>query len=69
MTELDLRHSLIPDDLVEDLLASMPPHVGPDLQEDRHRSKYDYISFMERMTQEGSTVAVEPNGHSSENGS
>ncbi|MCJ1343632.1 hypothetical protein MMC31_001828, partial [Peltigera leucophlebia] len=47
VTELDLRHSLIPDDLVEDLLSSMPPHVGPDLQEDRHRAKYDYVTFME----------------------
>ncbi|MCJ1265682.1 hypothetical protein MMC22_005562 [Lobaria immixta] len=68
VTELDLRHSLIPDDLVEDLLASMPPHVGPDLQEDRHRPKYDYISFMERMTQGGGTVCVQPNGLSSVNG-
>lgn len=51
VTELDLRHSLIPDELVEDLLQSMPPHRGPDLQEDRHVPKYDYVSFMERMTQ------------------
>ncbi len=50
VTEVDLRHSLIPDELVEDLLASMPPHKGPDLQEDRHLPKYDYISFMEKMT-------------------
>ena len=50
MTELDLRHSLIPDELVEDLLSSMPPHKGPDLQEDRHLPKFDYISFMEKMT-------------------
>lgn len=49
VTELDLRHSLIPDELVEDLLASMPPHKGPDLQEDRHLPKYDYVSFMEKM--------------------
>lgn len=50
MTELDLRHSLIPDELVEDLLSSMPAHKGPDLQEDRNLPKYDYISFMEKMT-------------------
>lgn len=67
MTELDFRHSLIPDDLIEDLLASMPPHVGPDLQEDRHRPKYDYISFMERMTQGGGTISVQPNGINSKN--
>lgn len=51
VTELDLRHSLIPDDLVEDLLSTMPEHKGPDLQEDRHRPKYDYVGFMERMIQ------------------
>lgn len=61
ITELDLRHSLIPDDLVEDLLSSMPEHKGPDLQEDRHRAKYDYVGFMERMTQGGGGDGV--NGH------
>ncbi|KAL9639205.1 MAG: hypothetical protein Q9164_001076 [Protoblastenia rupestris] len=50
VTELDLRHSLIPDELVEDLISSMPAHKGPDLQEDRHLPKYDYVSFMENMT-------------------
>ena len=50
MTELDLRHSLIPDELLDQLLSSMPPHMGPDLQEDRNLPKYDYISFMEKMT-------------------
>lgn len=53
VTELDLRHSLIPEELVEDLLSSMPSHKGPDLQEDRHLPKYDYISFMEKMTLAG----------------
>ena len=31
----------------------MPEHKGPDLQEDRHRAKYDYVRFMEQMTQGG----------------
>ena len=48
---MDLRHSLIPDELVEDLVSTMPQHKGPDLQEDRDLPKYDYISFMENMTQ------------------
>lgn len=61
VTEVDLRHSLIPDELVEDLLASMPPHKGPDLQEDRHLPKYDYISFMEKMTA-GKLVKSEDGG-------
>ena len=60
VTELDLRHSLIPDELVEDLLSSMPQHKGPDLQEERHLPKYDYISFMENMTQKA--AAGPPNG-------
>ncbi|KAI4189848.1 MAG: hypothetical protein LQ346_005049 [Caloplaca aetnensis] len=65
VTELDLRHSLIPDELVEDLLSSMPQHRGPDMQEDRHLPKYDYISFMERMTQtDGSAKAVSRPGSS-----
>ncbi len=53
VTELDLRHSLIADDLIADLTHSMPPHRGPDLQQDRDLPKYDYISFMARMTQNG----------------
>lgn len=49
MTELDLTHSLIPDEIVSQLLETLPPHKGPDLQEDRHLPKYDYITFMERF--------------------
>ena len=64
---MDLRHSLIPDDLVEDLLASMPPHKGPDLQEDRHLPKFDYVGFMDNITNApvaaGSPKAVHANGN------
>ena len=49
VTELDLTHSLIPDDLVQQLVESMPPHRGPDLQKDRDLPKYDYRAFMERF--------------------
>lgn len=48
VTELDLRHSLVPDEIIEDLISHMPEHKGPDMQEDRNVSKYDYISYMER---------------------
>ena len=61
MTEVDLRHSLIPDELVEDLLSTMPQHKGPDLQEDRNLPKYDYISFMENMTQGELKTGSRPN--------
>lgn len=49
VTEMDLRHSLIPDELIEDLLTSMPEHTGPDMEMDRDTPKYDYISFMQGM--------------------
>ncbi|KAA8641883.1 hypothetical protein EYZ11_010238 [Aspergillus tanneri] len=49
VTELDLQHSLIPDELIEHLVQTMPQHHGPDLLEDRDLPKYDYISFMEKM--------------------
>ncbi|MCJ1256811.1 hypothetical protein MMC24_004635 [Lignoscripta atroalba] len=53
VTELDLRHSLIPDELIEDLIRTMPPHKGPDMQEDRDLPKWDYVEFMERITRGG----------------
>jgi Ca2+-binding EF-hand superfamily protein len=49
VTEVDLRHSLIPDELIDDLVRTMPAHTGPDLREDREVSKYDYIQFMEEL--------------------
>ncbi|KAF2093921.1 alpha-actin-like proteinin [Rhizodiscina lignyota] len=63
VTELDLRHSLIPDELVDELTKTMPEHSGPDLQEDRGLPKYDYIKFMEKLIDEPET-----NGHPTVNG-
>lgn len=60
MTELDLRHSLIPDDLIDDLVKTMPQHKGPDLAEDRDLPKYDYVSFMDKLM-EGQKTPM--NGH------
>lgn len=57
---MDLRHSLIPDELVEELTKSMPEHSGPDLEQDRELPKYDYIRFMESLL-----GASETNGHAS----
>lgn len=53
VTEMDLRHSLIPDELIEDLVKSMPSHEGLDLQEDRGLPKYDYVSFMSNLIGDG----------------
>ncbi|KAI9712880.1 MAG: hypothetical protein M1812_006749 [Candelaria pacifica] len=66
VTEMDLRHSLIPDELIDDLLKTMPEHKGPDLQEDRELPKYDYISFMDNFTQNGGVAndgEEKVNGH------
>lgn len=52
VTEMDLRHSLIPDEVIEHLVKTMPPHEGPDLLEDRDLPKFDYISFMNRMIED-----------------
>jgi len=49
VTELDLRHSLIPDDLVEEMVRTMPEHDGPGIQEDRGLPKFDYVTFMEKL--------------------
>jgi Ca2+-binding EF-hand superfamily protein len=49
VTEMDLTHSLIPEDVVKDLVGTMPAHRGPDLQEDRNLPKYDYVSFMQKF--------------------
>ncbi|PGH13531.1 hypothetical protein AJ80_06281 [Polytolypa hystricis UAMH7299] len=49
VTELDLRHSLIPDELIENLVETMPKHDGPNLLEDRDLPRFDYITFMEKM--------------------
>ncbi|OBT63300.1 hypothetical protein VE03_07932 [Pseudogymnoascus sp. 23342-1-I1] len=49
VTEMDLRHSLVPDDVIEKLTKIIPAHKGPDLQEDRGMPQYDYVSFMDHL--------------------
>lgn len=61
VTELDLTHSLIPEEIVQQLMTSMPAHRGPDLKEDRDLPKYDYVQFMERYMGDSEAGA---NGHS-----
>ncbi|KAK4944512.1 alpha-actinin [Elasticomyces elasticus] len=62
VTEMDLRHSLIPDELIEDLLNSMPEHKGPDMEADREVPKYDYISFMQGIAGDGQNDTSSNNG-------
>ncbi|KAK4455872.1 hypothetical protein QBC34DRAFT_314441 [Podospora aff. communis PSN243] len=49
VTEMDLRHSLVPDEVIEKLVEIIPPHTGPDMQADRGMPQYDYIAFMEKL--------------------
>ncbi|KAF3930087.1 Alpha-actinin-2 [Dactylella cylindrospora] len=57
VTEVDLRHSLIPDHMVDQLIKEMPIHRGPLQEEDQELEGYDYITYMERLMGLG-----EPNG-------
>lgn len=49
VTEMDLRHSLVPDEVIDQLLNIVPLHSGPDMAEDRGVPQFDYISFMEKL--------------------
>ncbi len=49
VTEMNLRHSLVPDEVIDKLVTMMPRHAGPDLAEDRGMPQYDYITFMDKM--------------------
>jgi hypothetical protein len=68
VTELDLRHSLIPDELIERLLRTMPEHKGPELLEDRGVPKYNYVNFMEKMMDPGHDAANRAASHDMRNG-
>jgi Ca2+-binding EF-hand superfamily protein len=71
VTEMDLRHSLVPDDVIDKLVKVVPLHKGPDLQTDRGMPQYDYISFMDKLIsdpaeeeQENTALSDLPNGRS-----
>ncbi|GKT53167.1 alpha-actinin, sarcomeric [Colletotrichum tofieldiae] len=49
VTEMDLRHSLVPDEVIDKLIEIIPPHSGPDTAEDRGMPQYDYIAFMDKL--------------------
>lgn len=75
VTEMDLRHSLVPDEVIEKLVKVVPLHNGPDLQVDRGMPQYDYVSFMDGLIadpaeeeQEIKVLSDRPNGRSPERG-
>lgn len=49
VTEMDLRHSLVPDEVIDRLVEMMPGHRGPDMADDRGQPQYDYIAFMDKL--------------------
>ena len=72
VTEMDLRHSLVPDDVIEKLIEVVPELKGPDLQQDRGMKQYDYITFMDSMIagpEEEPPLKDLPNGRNSQRGS
>ncbi|KAI9166753.1 Alpha-actinin-like protein 1 [Paramyrothecium foliicola] len=62
VTEMDLRHSLVPDEVIDQLIEMMPQHSGPDTSEDRGMPQYDYISFMEKLINEQNAAEEVPSG-------
>jgi Ca2+-binding EF-hand superfamily protein len=53
VTEMDLRHSLVPDEVIDQLTEMMPPtRGGPDESEDPDLTQYDYMSFMDKLISE-----------------
>ncbi|RYO85149.1 hypothetical protein DL766_007340 [Monosporascus sp. MC13-8B] len=67
VTEMDLRHSLVPDEVIEKLVEIIPPHNGPDMAQDRGQPQFDYIAFMERLISppEGGSLKDMMNGRTS----
>ncbi|KAI0527930.1 calponin homology domain-containing protein [Xylaria bambusicola] len=66
VTEMDLRHSLVPDEVIEQLCNIVPLHTGPDMAEDRGVPQYDYISFMEKLISSDTSANLQnTNGRSS----
>lgn len=49
VTEMDLRHSLVPDEVIDKLVDIIPKHSGPDMLDDRGQPQYDYIAFMDKL--------------------
>jgi hypothetical protein len=72
---MDLRHSLVPDDVIDKLINVVPLHKGPDLQQDRGMPQYDYISFMDGLISDPEELEQHlalsdiPNGRSPQRGS
>jgi hypothetical protein len=58
---MDLRHSLIPEELIDEMIKTMPEHHGDGQPEDANIPKYDYVNFMERYLGQNSSVVADGN--------
>lgn len=62
VTEIDLRHSLIPEGMIEQLVKTMPKHGGELAEGDQ--VGFDYEVYMEKLMGKGVDVeAAGVNGH------
>ncbi|TDZ68259.1 Alpha-actinin-like protein 1 [Colletotrichum trifolii] len=62
VTEMDLRHSLVPDEVIDKLIEIIPVHNGPDTAEDRGMPQYDYIAFMDKLISDEKEAGNVPSG-------
>ncbi|KAM0334397.1 hypothetical protein ACHAQA_001423 [Verticillium albo-atrum] len=62
VTEMDLRHSLVPDEIIDKLVDIIPLHSGPDMLDDRGMPQYDYIAFMDKLISDTSSNASSAGG-------
>jgi Ca2+-binding EF-hand superfamily protein len=54
VTEMDLRHSLVPDEVIDELVGIMPMHSGGgDGESGKEVAKFDYVRWMEGMIDGG----------------
>jgi len=58
VTEMDLRHSLVPDDVIDKLAQIIPVHRGPDMAADRGMPQFDYVAFMEKLISNDEAMAT-----------
>ena len=69
VTEVDLRHSLVPDEVIERLVGMVPEsQCAVEAKEDRGLRKFDYVAFMEGLLCGEQDGDKQQNGHTNGNG-
>ena len=49
VTEIDLRHSLVGEEVIARMAEMVPEHTGVEAKEDRGLRKFNYVGFMEGL--------------------